>query len=80
MKKSNIHKFLLAVSAFLIFGFGVRFGFDMFKYDGYNGSAPLYVYAIVRTVEFIVPSIILLIVAIFFKKKFSYKEENKNGT
>lgn len=77
MKKENIYKFLYAVSAFLVLGFAIRFGVDIFKYDTYNGSAPLYAYALVRLVEFIVPSIIVFVVAIIVKKKFANKEEKE---
>ncbi len=68
MKKENIYKFLYAVSAFLLVGFAVRFGIDIYKYDVYMGSAPLYAYAIIRAVTFILPSIILFIVATIAKK------------
>lgn len=77
MKKSNIHKFLYAVSAFLVLGFVIRFGVDVYKYDIYMGSAPLYVYALVRAIEFIVPSIIVFIVSVIVKKKFANKGVDK---
>ena len=77
MKKENIYKFLYAVSALLIVGFAIRFGVDIFKYDSYNSSAPLYAYALVRAAEFIVPSIIVFVAAIICKKKFANKEEKE---
>ncbi len=73
MKKENLYKFLYALSALLILGFAVRFGVDAYKYDIYMGSAPLYAYALVRFVEFVIPSIIVFVVAIFVKKKFKNK-------
>ncbi len=73
MKKEIIYKFLYAVSAFLVLGFVIRFGVDAYKYDIYMGSAPLYAYALVRFAEFIVPSVIVWIVAIFLKKKCKKK-------
>ena len=47
----NIYKFLYAISALLVVGFAIRFGVDIFKYDTYNGSAPLYAYALIAAVE-----------------------------
>ena len=69
MKKENIYKFLYAISALLILGFVIRFGADIFKYDSYNDSAPLYAYAIIRVVEFIVPSVVVFIVGMIIKSK-----------
>lgn len=69
MKKRNIYKFLYLVSVFLIIGFGIRLGVDYFKYDSYSNSVPFYVIVIERAAEFIVPSIIIFIVAKFVKKK-----------
>lgn len=67
--KKIIYKFLYIVSACLAVGFVINFGVDILKYNGYNTSAPLYVYALVRLFEFILPSIIVFVVAIFVKKK-----------
>lgn len=74
MKKSNVHKFLFAISVFLILGFVLRFGIDMIKYDSINNSAPLYVYALVRAAEFVLPSIIVFIAAIICKKNLQIKK------
>lgn len=77
MKKSNIHKFLYAVSAFLVLGFAIRVGVDIYKYNNnvyFGGSAPLYAYVLIRVAEFIVPSIIIFIVALITKKKISNKK------
>lgn len=71
MKKENIYKFLYAVCIFLILGFAIRLGVDYFKYNNINTSAPFYAYIIVRVVEFIIPSIIIFIVAKIVKKKYS---------
>lgn len=77
MKKENIYKFLYAVSAFLVLGFAIRFGVDICKCNTGANSAPLYLFAIQRVIEFILPSIIVFVVAIFVKKKFTNKEEKK---
>lgn len=67
--KENIYKILYVVSILLVVGFTIRFGVDIFRYDSYNSSAPLYAYALVRTVEFIVPSIICFVVALIVRKR-----------
>lgn len=71
MKKENIYKFLYTVSIFLIIGFTIRLGADYFKYNNTNNSAPFYAFVIERTVEFIVPSIIVFIVGKVVKNKYS---------
>ena len=71
MKKENIYKFLFTVSAFLFLGFVIRVSVDIFKYNSYQGAVQRYAYAIVRSVEFIVSSIIVFIVGIIVKKKIS---------
>ncbi len=70
MEKRNIYKFLYAISVLLIIGFIIRLGIDYFKYDNSSNSAPFYVFIIERTVEFIIPSIIVFIVAKIAKKKY----------
>ncbi len=71
MKKENVYKFLYAIAVLMIVGFAIRFGVDCFKYDTVNNSAPLYLFAVERAVEFILPSIILFIVGRVMKKKYS---------
>ena len=76
MKKEHWHKILFVISALLVAGFAIAFGVDAYKYNngGYvGGSAPLYAYALVRAVEFILPSIITFVAAIICKKKFAKK-------
>jgi len=71
MKKENIYKFLYTVSVLLVIGFTIRLGVDYFQYDEMNNSAPFYAFIIERVVEFILPSIIVFIVAKVVKKKYS---------
>ncbi|MBR7186704.1 MAG: hypothetical protein IKD43_04395 [Clostridia bacterium] len=73
MKKQNLYKFMFAVSALLVLAFVIRFGVDIYKYDVYMGSAPLYAYALLRAVEFVVPSIIIFIIGMILKKKYGGK-------
>ncbi len=77
MKKSNVHKFLFAISVLLVLGFVLRFGIDVLKYDSVSTGAPLYVYALVRAIEFVLPSIIVFIVAIICKKRFANKMDKE---
>lgn len=71
MKKENIYKFLYAISILLFIGFCIRLGVDFIKYDTITNSAPFYAYIIVRTVEFLLPSIILFIVAKIVNRKYN---------
>lgn len=71
MKKENIYKILYMVCIFLIIGFGIRLGVDYFKYDRANNSAPFYTFVIERTIEFIVPSMIVFIIGKVMKRKYS---------
>lgn len=69
MKKEDIYKFLYAISIFLIISFAVILKIDYSKYNTYNNSAPFYALIIVRTIEFLVPSIILFIIGKIIKTK-----------
>lgn len=71
MKKENFYKLLYAVSMLLVAGFAIRLGADYFKYDNIHNSAPFYVFIIERTAEFIIPSIIVFIIAKIVKKKYN---------
>ncbi len=71
MKKENIYKILYMVCIFLIIVFSIRLGVDYFKYDSANNSAPFYTFVIERTIEFIVPSMIVFIIGKVMKRKYS---------
>lgn len=70
MKKENIYKFLYIISIMLIVGFIIRLLIDYIKYDNINNSAPFYNSIIERLFEFILPSMLLFIVAKILKKKY----------
>ena len=76
MKKENWHKFLFVISALLVVGFAIAFGVDAYKYNtgGYLGSAPLYAYALVDAVEYLLPSLAFFIAGLICKKKYAKKE------
>ena len=69
MKKKWLYKILFIISALLLMCFFISFGVDIYKYDDYKTSAPLYAYALMRMIEFILPSIIVFIVGMIIKKK-----------
>ena len=75
MRKENIHKFLYIISALLVVGFAIAFGVDAYKYNtgGCLGSAPLYAYALVDSVEYLLPSLTFFVAGLICKKKFSIK-------
>ena len=75
MRKENIHKFLYIISVLLVVGFAIAFGVDAYKYNtgGYLGSAPLYAYALVDAVEYLLPSLAFFIAGLICKKNFSIK-------
>ena len=75
MRKENIHKFLYIISVLLVVGFAIAFGLDAYKYNtgGYLGSAPLYAYALVDAVEYLLPSLAFFVAGLICKKKFSSK-------
>lgn len=70
MKKENIYKILYVISVILLIAFVIILGIDYFNYDKINNSAPFYVCILVRILEFVVPSIIIAIIAKVVKKKF----------
>ncbi len=72
MKKSNIYKILYAISILLIIIFVALVGYDYFYYyTDYFGAAPFYVFILFRTVTFIIPSIIVFIIARVLRKKYN---------
>ena len=75
MKKENVYKILYAISAILVIVFIVASGVDVYKYNtgGYIGSAPLWLYILLRAIQFILPSIIVFVIASIFKKYFGKK-------
>lgn len=69
MKKSNIPKFLYAVSALLVLGFAIHTIVDACRYNSMLTSFPFYTFVVVHTIEYLVPSLIVFIIAQFIKKK-----------
>ena len=69
MEKRKICLFLYFISILLVIGFFIILGIDYSKYND-SQSTPFYITVITRGVEFIFPSVILLIISKFLKKKY----------
>lgn len=74
MRKSNIHKFLFVISALLVLGFAIETIVEAFRYDSMLTSFPFYAFVIVNAVIYLVPSLIVFVVAVICKKKFANKK------
>ena len=71
MKKVNRHKFLFGISALLALGFAIHTIVDACRYDSMLTSFPFYAFIIVRAVEYLVPALIVFVVGLICKKKFT---------
>lgn len=70
MKKEKVYKLLYIASALCLIGFIIRLIVDCYKYD-ISYSLPLYYIIVFRVIEFIIPSVILLIIGRQIKKKYN---------
>ena len=75
MKKAIIYNSLFIISALLAVAFAVHTIVDSCKYDSMLTSFPFYVFIIIHAVKYFIPSIIVLIIALILKKKFSNREK-----
>lgn len=69
-KKKIISIILLSISLILILSFIVILNIDYLNYYTYTTSSPFYAYIIVRSIEFLLPSLILLTVLLNKKQHF----------
>ena len=69
MKKKSIYKFLYIISILLILVFTIILCSDYLKYNPYETSAPFYTFIIIRTAEFLIPSILIFFIAKIIKTK-----------
>lgn len=74
MKKTNIYKFLYAVSVLLVLGFAIHTIVDACRYNSMLTSFPFYAFILVHVIEYLVPGIIVFIVALIVKKKVANKK------
>lgn len=65
--KDNIRKFLLLASIILFVVFLIFIVFDFINYNKIENSAPFYTFLIARTLEFLVPSVVLVIISKIIK-------------
>lgn len=77
MKKENIYKFLYVAAALLVLGFTVHTIVDACRYDTMLTSFPFYAFVIAHAVEYLVPSLLVLIAAWIIKRKYANKEVDK---
>ena len=70
VKKSTVYKILYAVAAALAVAFAVFFIVDACAYNPMENSAPLSAYALVRALQFLLPSAVAFTVAVILKKKW----------
>lgn len=77
MKKTYVYKFLYAVTALLVLGFAIHTIVDAVRYDSMLTSFPFYAFLLVNAAIYLVPSIIVFIVALIVKKKVNTKSNDK---
>lgn len=70
MKKHNYYKIMYAISLLLLAIFIIVLLFDYFNYNPLYTSFPFTANILIRTFEFILPSIMIFIIGIILKKKF----------
>ena len=73
MKRPTFYQVLYAVSIVLVLCFILFFGVDVCNYHAYLGSFPLYTYAVIRGIFFLIPSMIVFVVALFVQIKSNKK-------
>lgn len=65
--KNRVRKFSLFASIILFVVFLIFIIFEFINYDSFENSAPFYTFLIVRTLEFLVPSVVLVIISKIIK-------------
>lgn len=65
--KNMVRKFSLFASIILFVVFLIFIVFDFINYNKIENSAPFYTFLIVRTLEFLVPSVVLVIISKIMK-------------
>ena len=70
MKRENVYKILYGVSLLLAAGFCIRLGADYYRYNTEVTSAPFYVWVFERSIEFLLPGLLIFTAAKIVKRKF----------
>lgn len=69
MTRKIIIRILCILSILLLLGMLVSLGIDYYRYSTTLNSAPFYVWAFVRWLEFGVPAQILIVIALLLERK-----------
>ena len=70
MKKIlKIDNFLFIAGILLIFGFAIRIGVDYYQIQKGMHSAPLYLFVLERSLDYLLPSMMCFVVAVFMKRR-----------
>ena len=69
-ERRNYEKDKSIISIILVIAFMVKSIVDYFQYSSTLNSAPFYVWVLVNVLCLIVPSIIIFIIGIIFRKKY----------
>ena len=67
--KEKLSRLFLGLSLVFIIIFIIWLIIDYINYDSFSNSTPFYAYILIRSLEFILPSLILFIISIVLKKK-----------
>ena len=78
MKKKRGYQIFIAVTVLLMAGFGIGVGIDWSQYNPLADSAPFSVFVLVRALEFVLPGLVSLCVALVLRKKFN-KSSGRRG-
>ena len=69
MNKERLYRYLFAAAGLLTVGLCVRLAADYFRYTTTLNSAPFWVTAVVRMVEFLLPAAAALIAGLVLRRK-----------
>jgi len=69
----KIDNFLIAAGITLAIGFVIRLGADYYQIQKGINSAPFYLFFLERAFEFLLPSILFFVAAVFMKRRSHIK-------
>ena len=69
MSRKHLYIFLFVIAGLLLLGFAIRLVADYVLYNPAETSFPFYAKVIERSVEFLLPSLISLVVGLFIRHK-----------
>lgn len=79
MKKEKIYKLMYIITSILIIGFILTLCFDIYNIFSKHhiDNIKLTVYILIRTIEFIIPSVICLLIGNYLEKDLKFKDNKK---